>query len=345
MFKKLLTCVTDSTKTPVFTRYEFASGKFCDVLNEPVEFVLDEAVLGIWSELNYTNIGTAIYPKMNYRLSKKSLNNSYPKYLTFNEDGTCTSGANCPILELRNLYNRNNFVERLYTQMLARPSEEEGKADWVSKLSGGATATDVASGFVLSEEIAMKNLSNEEFVTRMYLTFMDREPDANGLADWVNALDNGCSYAYVLNSFVLSEEFGNICKSYGIETGRYEITEARDKNRNLTAFVSRMYTKALGRAYEVEGLNYWTGRVFSGDATYAALAHGFIFSAELNAKNLSNEAFVDTLYATFFDRPADAEGKADWLGKLDRGECTREQVLDGFLGAEEFANLVKSFDL
>ena len=106
-----------------------------------------------------------------------------------------------------------------------------------------------------------------------------------------------------------------------------------------------MYTKALGRAYEVEGLNYWTGRVFSGDATLNALAHGFIFSGEFKNKNLSDSAFVDTLYVTFFDRPADATGKADWLNRMHYQGYTREQVLDGFLGAEEFGNLVKSFGL
>ena len=75
------------------------------------------------------------------------------------------------------------------------------------------------------------------------------------------------------------------------------------------------------------------------------MAYGFIFSEEFTNKNLSNEQYVDTLYATFFDRAPDAAGKADWLGKLNRGKATREQVLDGFLGAEEFANLVKSFGL
>ena len=83
----------------------------------------------------------------------------------------------------------------------------------------------------------------------------------------------------------------------------------------------------------------------SGDFTLDAMAHGFIFSDELNKKELSDEEFVDTLYATFFDKPADEAGKADWLGQLSSGTSTREQVLDGFLGAQEFANLVESFEL
>ncbi|MGN0586846.1 MAG: serine/threonine protein kinase [Oscillospiraceae bacterium] len=88
-FKKLLTCVTNGTKTPAFTRYEFSSGKYCDVLNEPYEFVPDETVTGRWSCVNYTSNGTIIFPKMTFNLMKKSSYDTYPRYVVFNEDGTC----------------------------------------------------------------------------------------------------------------------------------------------------------------------------------------------------------------------------------------------------------------
>ena len=179
----------------------------------------------------------------------------------------------------------------------------------------------------------------------MYSTFFDRAPDEGGFNDWVKKLNDGCSLELIFYGFTQSVEFNNLCGRYGIERGTYETTQARDKSPNLTAFVSRMYTKALGRQYEVDGLNTWTDRVLSGEFTLDAMAHGFIFSDELNKKELSDEEFVDTLYATFFDRAPDAEGRANWLGKLESGECTRVNVLDGFLGAEEFANLVKSFEL
>ena len=179
----------------------------------------------------------------------------------------------------------------------------------------------------------------------MYSTFFDRAPDEGGFNDWVKKLNDGCSLELIFHGFTQSVEFNNLCEKYGLERGTYETTQARDKSPNLTAFVSRMYTKALGRAYDIDGLNDWTNRVITGEATYAALAHGFIFSAELNNKNLSNEAFVDTLYATFFDRAPDAEGRANWLGKLESGEYTRVNVLDGFLGAQEFADLVEDFGL
>lgn len=101
----------------------------------------------------------------------------------------------------------------------------------------------------------------------------------------------------------------------------------------------------MNRDYEVSGLNYWTGRYINGEITLNDMAYGFIFSSEFANRNLSNEQYVDTLYATFFDCAPDAAGKADWLGQLNSGRATREDVLNGFLGAEEYANLVASFGL
>ena len=234
------------------------------------------------------------------------------------------------------------FVERLYTTLLDRPSDEKGKAEWAADLKNGRSAADAASGFVLSEELKNQNLSNGEFVDRMYRTFLDREADAAGKADWVSILDSGCSYAYILNSFAGSQEFINLCDSYGITAGSYESSEPRDKNPNLTAFVSRMYTKALGRAYDVNGLNDWTGDYLDGKATADRIAYGFILSDEFAAKERSDSEYVDILYSTFFDREPDEGGKAGWLDELNNG-ASRKDVLDGFLGAEEFANLKAGF--
>ena len=237
-----------------------------------------------------------------------------------------------------------DFAERLYTTLLGRPSDEKGKAEWVTDLKNGRPAADVASGFVLSEELRNQNLSNSEFVDRMYRTLLDREADEAGKAEWVSALDNGCSYGYILNNFAGSQEFTNLCGSYGITAGTYESSEPRDKNADLTAFVSRMYTKALDRAYDVYGLNDWTNDYLTGAATAEKIAYGFIFSPEFVNKELPDENYVDVLYRTFFDREADAEGRADWLNEMADG-ASREDVLNGFLGSQEFANLKAGFNV
>ncbi|MGN0666469.1 MAG: DUF4214 domain-containing protein, partial [Huintestinicola sp.] len=157
-----------------------------------------------------------------------------------------------------------NFVEHLYTKLLGRASDPKGMANHIQRLKDGQSASDIAKIFVTSSELRNKKLSNTEFVTRMYATMLERVPDAAGLNRWVTALDNGCSYGYVLAGFSTSAEFTNLCKSYGINSGTYTVTENRDKNEKLTAYVSRMYTKALNRTYDINGLNNHTGRYLAG---------------------------------------------------------------------------------
>ena len=235
------------------------------------------------------------------------------------------------------------FVDRLYTIILDRPAESAGLADWTNALiSGKNTSADIVYGLANSDEFKNKGLSNDEVIERMYRAMLGRASDASGKADWLDAMANGCTVNGIINGFSGSEEFENICSGFGISAGSITSCEARDKNVNLTAFVSRMYTKALGRAYDVSGLNDWTGDYLDGKKSANDIAYGFILSQEFEGRNLSDEAYVDTLYRTFFDREPDEGGKAGWLDELANG-TSRKDVLDGFLGAQEFENLKKSF--
>ena len=235
------------------------------------------------------------------------------------------------------------FVNRLYTIILDRPAEEAGLADWTSSLkSGESTSADIVYGLANSDEFKNKGLSNDEVIERMYMAMLGRASDEGGKADWLDAMANGCTVNGIINGFSGSQEFANVCAGYGISAGSVTSCEPRDKNVNLTSFVSRMYTKALNRAYDVSGLNDWTGDYLDGKKSANDIAYGFILSQEFESRNLTNEQYVDTLYRTFFDREPDEGGKAGWLDELAKG-TSRKDVLDGFLGAQEFANLKKSF--
>ncbi len=234
------------------------------------------------------------------------------------------------------------FVERLYVNILNRASDPS-KVTHIDNLNNGESACKVAFDFVFSSEFANLPISNEERVKRMYLTFLNREADPAGLADWTSVLDNGCSIGHIFYGFTQSNEFTEICAEYGINRGTWEYTENRDRSSKLTAFVARLYTKAMGRAYDVNGLNDHTGSYLKNRDLYQ-LAYNFIFSQEFIEKNLSDEDFVNTMYRTFFDREADPVGKADWLGKLKSG-MPREEVLAGFVGSQECADLVAKFGI
>ncbi|MCI7350964.1 MAG: DUF4214 domain-containing protein [Ruminococcus sp.] len=237
----------------------------------------------------------------------------------------------------------NSFVERLYENVLGRPSDPS-KVTHIDNLNSGKTAVKVAYDFVFSSEFTELDISNEERVRIMYLTFLDREPDPAGLATWTETLDNGCSVGHIFYGFTQSNEFTEICEEYGIIRGTWEYTENRDRSSKLTAFVSRLYTKAMGRNYDVNGLNDHTGNYLENRDLYQ-LAYNFIFSQEFIEKNLSDEEFVDVMYRTFFDREADPEGKADWLDRMANQGLTREGVLAGFVGSQECVNLVVKFGI
>lgn len=236
------------------------------------------------------------------------------------------------------------FVERLYSTMLNRASDPDGKQHWFTRLKNGDTAAVISSRFVLSEEMKGLGLSNEEFITRMYHTFMDREPDAEGLAHWKEQMDNGCTSEYLLMKFVASQEFVGICDRCGIQAGTYTPTLYRDQSPNLTAFVSRLYTKALNRKYDSDGLEHWTKSYITKTYTLDQIAAKIIFSTEFMGRNLSDEEFVECMYATFFDRHSDPGGKQHWLDILASGG-TREDVFSGFIRAQEYRDLISSFGL
>lgn len=238
------------------------------------------------------------------------------------------------------------FVTRLYEMCLKRKPEETGLADWANKLCNGQiSGAEAARGFFLSDEFKLWNTTNEEYVELLYNVMMGRASDAGGKADWVYKLNNGVGREGVYRGFAESQEFNNICNDYGIIRGSVTVTEGRDKNPGLTTFVARLYTKALGRNYEVDGLNDWCNRITSGQWSINDVSTtGFFTSPEFLAKNLSDDEYVKVLYRTFFDREYDQAGYDDWMNRLKRG-ASRNEVMLGFANSPEFAQLKASFGL
>jgi len=110
-----------------------------------------------------------------------------------------------------------SFVTRFYVQCLGRQPDPEGLNEWVGRLlNGSKTGADVAEGFVFSEEFLSHNYSHEEFVTILYRAFFNREPDAYGFNAWLGRLAGGMSRNSVLDGFLKSKEFSELCNNYGI---------------------------------------------------------------------------------------------------------------------------------
>ena len=121
-------------------------------------------------------------------------------------------------------------------------------------------------------------------------------------------------------------------------------TSTDNAKTQIESFVKRMYTVALSREAETAGLNDWSSKLSNQEIDGAGIANGFINSAEFKNRNLNNNDYLDVLYRTFFDREADAGGKAYWMGKLQKG-ISRTEVLSGFVNSQEFSNLCDRFGI
>lgn len=104
------------------------------------------------------------------------------------------------------------FVERMYTTCLGRGYDEEGRQYWASVLANFETTGEiVGASFFLSDEMTSYSLSDEEFLNRLYLTFMDRESDAEGAAYWLGIMSSGTPRSDVVFGFTRSPEFTEKC--------------------------------------------------------------------------------------------------------------------------------------
>ena len=112
---------------------------------------------------------------------------------------------------------KNSFVERLYPIILGRTCDIAGRDYWVNSIESGLyTPADAVRTMLNSAEFVGRNTSNQEFVTVLYNAFLSRNPDPSGLANWVNALNNGASRNDIINAFAQAPEFAATCSYYGM---------------------------------------------------------------------------------------------------------------------------------
>ncbi|MBO4637829.1 MAG: DUF4214 domain-containing protein [Clostridiales bacterium] len=253
--------------------------------------------------------------------------------------------ADAPVISSRN-YSIGDFVERLYTVALGRNSDPVGKQDWIDAVTmRGQTGADLARGFLYSPEFLGKNVSNEDFVRTLYRTFFDREADADGLNAWVAVLDNGGSKEGVIEGFINSTEWANLCLLYGVRSGGTGTPNVQVKPNQATIdFATRLYTTCLSRSADENGLMAWARQLANQRDTGTGAARGFFFSNEFLGQNVSNEEYVNRLYRTFMGREADEAGFTAWVAQLNEG-VSREAVFNGFAESPEFARICASYGI
>lgn len=235
--------------------------------------------------------------------------------------------------------DRQAFIERFYQNILGRAADEGGMQSWLELMQTESSA-EVSFGFFNSQEFSNLNLDNGPFVDILYQTLFDRPADDAGYQVWISQLNNGALRDLVIYGFLRSQEFANLADRFGVVA----FSSSDNAEYQLKLFIRRFYTLVLEREPDVGGYNSWFSGLASGTKEGGDIAKGFFNSQEFFNRGTDNSTFIDISYRTFFDREADIAGKDGWLTQMANG-VSRNQVLDGFIGSQEFTNLLRSFGL
>jgi Domain of unknown function (DUF4214)/SdrD B-like domain len=156
----------------------------------------------------------------------------------------------------------------------------------------------------------MQATSQLNYISALYGQILDRAPDQAGLSGWQQFLAHGGALQSVAQ-------------------GIWQSTE------HLSQEVTGLYQKLLNRAPDSGGLISWVWAMQNNGLTLAGLESDILGSAEFQAQNPTNIAFVAALYREVLNRNPDAAGSATWVGRLNLG-MTNAQVVQAFLTSDEF---------
>ncbi|MEO0992350.1 MAG: DUF4214 domain-containing protein [Pseudomonadota bacterium] len=99
----------------------------------------------------------------------------------------------------------------------------------------------------------------------------------------------------------------------------------------------RLYAAAFARTPDEPGLRFWITVLEAGEALLS-VARSFIESPEFADRygtEVSDEAFIRTLYVNVLKRLPDAEGEAYWLGQFSSGGLDQAEMLRSFSESRE----------
>ena len=111
----------------------------------------------------------------------------------------------------RNVDKVTAFVQQNYSAVLGREADEQGLKDYTRALMYYLeTPQQVIHDFIFSPEYQEQLPGNEAFITTLYQVYLGREPDAEGLAVWVDQLNTGATLESIVDGFANSDEFAAV---------------------------------------------------------------------------------------------------------------------------------------
>ncbi len=236
------------------------------------------------------------------------------------------------------------LIERYYQAILGRASDANGLAFWTNEVNRarnmGLDIKDVfrvmANVFFTSTEYLNRATSNTQYVTDLYRTFFNRDPNSSELATQTQSLTDGLPRSVVLFDLLFSSEFSSAMQSlFGDTTARSE-----------AAAVGDFYRGFLNRLPDDAGFAFWLGRFRTAQCTNAtavrteaeSISSQFLVGAEYTNRQRNNRDFIADLYYAFLRRGGDLGGFNYWVNRLN--SATRDQVRQAFVNSTEFQTRV-----
>lgn len=235
------------------------------------------------------------------------------------------------------------FVTMLYKNLLGREYDVVGLRNWIANLATGAiSGPQITALFYNSTEYVNSSSTNEQYITSLYNICLGRNPDSDGFNSWINCITKQYhSRDFVLAGFVNSQEYLKVCASYGVSQASYSpktlYTLTKDTTK-IATFVTDLYQNTLERTPDATGFADWNNRIINQNATGYDVAYGFVFSNEMNNRNLTNEQYVTVLYRAILGRDPESAGLSDWTNRLNSG-TSRRDVFNGFIYSDEFRDV------
>jgi hypothetical protein len=260
------------------------------------------------------------------------------RIVSFNLTNTVTSSAGLACAA--STATVQDLIEQDYLGLLQRASDVGGKAYWTGEatrlcplgIDPKQTFLVLGNVFLNGSEYASLGRSDSQFVSDVYVAFLNRTPDSGGLTYWSGQLGSGLPRNVVLNSFLFAPEFGAVMQSlFGTGTSRSEVSTIVD-----------LYGGLFRRLPDSSGFTYWLTQFrqaqCAGPSAVALrvddITKQFLSAPEYVGRIRSNSEYVQDLYYSFLRRGGDLAGFNYWVALLNAGQ-TRENLRQQFLASPE----------
>lgn len=185
-----------------------------------------------------------------------------------------TVGARTRAQMVEDYFNSGEFqsqvspVVRLYFAYFNRIPDSDGLLFWIGQRKAGNSLNDISNAFAGSAEFVATygNLTNGDFVNRVYQNVLGRPADAAGLQFWTSQLNSGATTR------------GNLMAQFS-ESAEYQNAKASE------TYVISIYVGMLRRSPDPGGYNFWVGERRAGRGGLS-LIEGFLGSGEYRQRFL-----------------------------------------------------------